>query len=497
MKKLFLYILTVFALSSCYKDKGNYDYIDVNVVNISGIDSIYTVDYGSVFTLKPDLSFTLDATKDTANYAYLWVASITNTGNTVDNDTLSYSHDLDARITLPSGQYTVIYRVTDRKTGISYSKRFLMAVVTSVYEGWVLLSEVNANSRMDMLSKGVNGYKPIYDVLGSIGAGLILTGKPVDVKFARTTAAITGHTVYVSTTDGTSRLDGETFKLKSPLQTDVFSTLPAGFYADKVTQRSSGTMYLHGNDNNMYYYMYTFNIYFGLPVNVMYGKSVPFKVSKYVGYVDNSSGSTDVHILYNEDEKRFVRHIYSLPANCTDMPAGTRFSFTTGKDLRFMETSRFNSGDTYAILDSLHQKYYLARFNVAATIAQTYYEELLATDFAKAENIAIHPDLGYVFYNVGGKLYEYDVSTKATKLMIDYGQKSVSFLKCDGFMATTTVAAKAYYNKLQVGVYDPSLPAESAGSFELYTVPPVNGNLVLSESYTGFGKIKTVTYRER
>jgi hypothetical protein len=497
MKKLFLYILAVFALSSCYKDKGNYDYVDINVVNIAGVDSLYTVDYGSVFTLKPELSFTMDNSKDTSAYTYLWVASVYGIGNTVDNDTLSYNRDLETRITLPSGQYTIVYRVTDKKTGVSYAKKFILAVVTSVYEGWLLLSEVNGASRLDMLSKGTDGYKPIYDVLGSIGAGLTLTGRPVEVKFVRTTFAVTGHAIYVSTTDGTSRLDGETLKFKSPLQTDVFSTLPGGFYADKVIQRASGTTYLHGNDDNMYYYQYTFNIYFGLPVNVMFGKSLPFKVSRYIGYIDSQSGGTDVHVLYNKDEQRFVRHIYSLPANCTDMPAGTLFNFKTGKDLRFMETTRFNNGDTYAILDSLHQKYYLARFNVAASIVQTYYEEMAATDFAQAENIAISPDLGYVFYNVGGKLYEYDMSTRQSKLMIDYGQKAVTFLKCDGFLSTTLASAKNYYNKLQVGVFDPSLPAESGGSFEMYNVPPVNGNLVLSESYTGFGKIKSIIYRER
>lgn len=497
MKKLFLYILIAFALGSCYKDKGNYDYVDINVVDISGVDSMYTVNYGSILSIKPTLNFSKDDGSDTSAYSYMWMASLYSNGHTDDVDTLSRSRDLEARITLTSGKYNMIYRVTDKKTGVTFQKSFLATVITSVYEGWMLLSEVNGGSRLDMLSKGADGYKPIYDLLGTIDAGLTLTGLPVEVKFAKLTSAASGHTVYVSTTGGTNRLDGETMKFKAPFQTEVFSVLPDGFYTEKITSRTNGSEYVRGSDNNMYYYMYTFNIYFGLPVNVMYGKTATFNVSKYVGYYDNVSNSTNVHLLYNMDEKRFVRHVYSLANNCSEMPAGTLFNYTTGKDLLYMETCRFSGGDTYAILDSAHTKFYLARINIASSIVQTYYDEMPATDLAHAENFAVSPDLGYVFYNVGGKLYEYDAGLKQSKLMIDYGDKKVTFLKFDGFQGIGLTAAKAYYNKLQVGVFDPSLPAERAGSFELYTVPAVNGNLVLNESYTGFGKIKSITYRER
>lgn len=497
MKKVLFYILSILALSSCYKDKGNYDYVDINVVAINGIDSSYTVDYGSIFSLKPDLSFTKDDGKDTSAYSYLWLASAAGNGLTSQLDTLAMSRDLEERITLPSGKYDIFYRVRDKNTGVTYSKRFLIAVVTSVYEGWLLLSEVNNSSRLDMLSKGVAGYKAIYDLPGTIGADITLSGLPVNVKFARLNSTTAGHTIYVSTTAGTHRLDGETLKWKSSLQADFFSDLAPAFAADRITQAVSGYEYLHGNDNNMYYYQYTYSIYFGLPVNVMYGQTSPFKVAPYVAYYASPLADSYPHILYDMDGKRFVKHLLSLPAYCTEMPAGTLFNYNTGKDLLYMTTSKFNNNDTYAILDSAHTKYYLARFNIATNIVQTYYDEMPATDLSLAENFAVSPDMGYIFYNVGGKVYEYDASTKQTKLMLDYGDKKVSYLNCDGFIASGLVAAKAYYNKLQVGVYDPALPAESCGSFELYTVPGVNGNLVLSESYTGFGKIKSITYRER
>ncbi|ULT41137.1 hypothetical protein KRR40_41665 [Niabella defluvii] len=54
-----------------------------------------------------------------------------------------------------------------------------------------------------------------------------------------------------------------------------------------------------------------------------------------------------------------------------------------------------------------------------------------------------------------------------------------------------------WYNKLMVAVEDPARPVGENGELHLYTVPPVNGDLTLFQSYTGFGKIKDFTYRER
>jgi hypothetical protein len=48
-----------------------------------------------------------------------------------------------------------------------------------------------------------------------------------------------------------------------------------------------------------------------------------------------------------------------------------------------------------------------------------------------------------------------------------------------------------------IGAYDVALPEGANGSLGIYTVPSVNGDLVLYKNYSGFGKIKSLTYRER
>jgi hypothetical protein len=51
--------------------------------------------------------------------------------------------------------------------------------------------------------------------------------------------------------------------------------------------------------------------------------------------------------------------------------------------------------------------------------------------------------------------------------------------------------------ELLVSTYDPSGTVGSNGTLSIYTVPPVNGKLVITETYTGFGKIKDIAYRQR
>jgi hypothetical protein len=118
---------------------------------------------------------------------------------------------------------------------------------------------------------------------------------------------------------------------------------------------------------------------------------------------------------------------------------------------------------------------------------------MLATDIGKAEQFAINPDFGYIFYNVGSKVYEYDMFQKRSKLMVDKGVDKISLMK---FQQVFMRSTKDVSNKLVVCSYNPGSPAES-GKMELYNVPNLNADLSLTASYTGFGKIVSVSYRER
>lgn len=79
--------------------------------------------------------------------------------------------------------------------------------------------------------------------------------------------------------------------------------------------------------------------------------------------------------------------------------------------------------------------------------------------------------------------------------MIDFGNKKITCMKFQDFANRSKYGS--LYNKLMVAVEDPSKPVGTNGEFHLYTVPPVNGDLTLFQSFSGFGSVKDFTYRER
>lgn len=327
------------------------------------------------------------------------------------------------------------------------------------------------------------------DILDLLDSELTLSGEP---KFVYTYPYKSDfYGVYVSTTgNGTNKLEPDTFEWNKfyNISSEFVSSQPEDLEVDNILAKGSGMSYAVV-DGNVYYYFNTFGWTYSAPINSIRGAT--FEASTFIGkgaYWGNS-------ILYDNTNKRFVRTNFG---NTSVMPTGTRFNYTTGKDLEYMVGNDFNTTNSntagtqiFAILkDPSNSKKYLALFN-ASTSAQTYYAEVLATDFDQATSYAVSPNYGYLFYAVGGKVYQYDYSLKTTKLMIDKGSDEITMIKFNDFFYSNSV-----YDELELQLIVCSYDG-TEGTMELYNVPPVNGQIELQTSYSGFGKIKSVTYRER
>ncbi|WP_207535996.1 PKD-like family lipoprotein [Desertivirga arenae] len=486
---------------SCKKDLGNYEYINLNEPTaFVGLNDT-TAFFGKRFVMKPEVLFSKDILKsDTSRYSYEWSYAGPNGLGGSALYRISNARYLDINMSLAAGTYPFYYAVTDNESGVKYRKEFIITVVNQINEGWLLLSEVNGTARLDMLSKSTTGtFDVINDLLGTTVSGLTLQGKP---KFLYTynTGANTGvginlsYGIYVGTDASTNRLDPETFKWLPGynVKFEILDDLPANFTADLVRQSGSTRSYLVGN-HNAYIYERVTNVKYSVPINIIAGQLSGFRIAPFVA--NNYTSSTAAAILYDIDNKRFVKHTgTNSTSSIIPDPSGKLFSYTTGLDLLYMTWVPFNGGEVFSILkDPVNAKRYLARFNPISN-AQSYYAEILATDFANAEQYAVSPTLGYVFYSVGAKVYEYDMSTKVTKLMLDKGTEKVSLIKFNEFLNSTKYTDGT---KLIVCSYDPLKPEGTNGKMELYTVPTIQGDLVLTNSYSGFGKVQSINYRER
>lgn len=470
MYKYILGVLSVIVLAGCYKDKGNYTYHELNAVTISGIDSSYSLLQGSRLQIKPVLAFTKDASGDTSKYSYEWLA-IAKVGSTPIGDRydLATTRNLDVNITLPpSKDYAMYYRVTDKATGVTFKYVFNLTVSIVISKGLLILSDVNGKARLDMLSEYPTKYTMYTDVLGMLGSTVPHDGASVEV-------AVVSTGYYISTTAGTHKLNTNTFGWLPTynISYEFQSKMPENMVAQRLMTTFGGTLCYA--DGNLYVYNQAYQVRYNLPVNYLSTSKEYFKISRHIAY--NNRNMIPI-ILYDETNHRFIR--YSPPnSECTLMPDGTVFNYQDPtKDLLYMTWNTYSNGMLFALLkDRATKKVYLARVNVSADVLrQNSYDEMIATDIDKATQMAVDPVNGYIFYSVGGKLYEYDPSLKSARLMLDRPGSEITMLNnaSDG---------------LVVGFYQLSGPAETGGSWEKYTVPPVNGPLQLKESYQGFGRI--------
>lgn len=493
--------LTMLVIS-CKKDSLTGDIKDINEVKIGGIAASYTVSLGVPLVITPELNFTMDSSPEEGRYQFEWYSA---EGVRVD---IANTRNLNAEIKLTPGTHNnVYYRVTDTKTGVKWAKMFSISIVTPIYEGWLVLGDVDGTARLDMVSLKDKIYAPIYDVLGLTGSTLKLKGAAVDVSYFPYKSSKQG--IYVSTKGtGTTKIDPESFawdpKMYISYET-LMPSVPDNFLADFVQPKGNrSNSYLY-KDGKFYYYKDDSGYLYSVPINVMTGSVTEFRAAPFVASVIQGDFSTyGPSILYDATNRKFVNHQPSS-VSCSEMPSGTLFNFTTGKDLVYMESTTYNgsfaNGDVFAVLkDPGAPNFFLARISLAAfggSFLQNYWDVMNATDIGLAETFVVSPDLGYVFYSVGGKLYEYDMFLKKSKLMLDKGSEKITLLRFHPFVYPFGAATSKYSNKLIVGSYDPGKPSASNGKLELFTVPAVNADLVILESYTGFGKIKDITYRER
>jgi hypothetical protein len=493
--KIVFTLLAVLLLSwSCANDEGTYNYNDINEIKATGIEKEYTAYTGDNFTIKPNLNPTMDNGSDPDRYTYEWVAVNPAKLSGESKTTISTTKNLDGILKLPPAKYNVYYFVKDKVTGVTWQhESFVLNVVSSIYEGWLVVGDVNGKARLDMVSIIPNVATPriITDVLDVTGSALKLSGKAVNVAcFNQPFVTPLMYGIYVTASEsGTARLDQDSFSWV-PSQNIAYETvggaLPSNFGVDFMQSSGAGENFLYSK-GDIYFYFRIFQTKYGLPQNKVDTEAKTFYAAPFIA---ENKGSLGTPVFYDRDARRFLRYS-TTKGTCSVMPpvvgSPTVLDWNnTNCDLVFMTSTTFNQGENFAVLkNTATGKYYLLRFNTE--LAQVYYKEILnAPDFDKTTKFAVSPDSGYLFYAVGGKLYEYDNGIQSAKLMLDKGSEEITFIDFN------TKTPEAFKQKLIVGSYNGTV-----GKMELFSVPPVNGALKLNTTYNGLCKIVDVAYRSR
>lgn len=509
MKKIFkailLMFLFAFSLLSCNKDLGNYTYSELSEVQFTGIDTVYQAYNQNKFVIKPVIKFLDGAVFNADDYTFEWFTI--NSSSTVLNADkrkfLGNQLDLDTTITLPPGDYELYFRMQNKKTNYLYQHISRLTVTSELSDGWLVLNDIDGKARLDMLNYNVSQQKyiPYTDILSTF-SNAELEGKPKLVYYLYNRDPFTNkysNRVYVGTDQTTLSFNNEiqTWTDYRNLRFEVNHPTTATYHAEVIRSQNMTLAYVLDSDGILMGENVTLNFLYGPTLNRVSG-GARLNISKYIAEFYGSPSAYAV--VFDEDNKRFLVHSgtnYTLLQPSSSQPD----VFTpnqVGMDLLYMERALTATNQFYALLkNSSTSQIKLLRFvHSSSTFTPLAFDVVNNThQIDKATSYAVDPIFGSVIYSVGSQVYQYDPFGKKYTLLLDLGNRKISVLKYQKLVKNRTdLRYIDFSKKLMICSYDPSQP-NTSGKMDFYAIS-LDGTAKLTESYSGFGKIADVSYRE-
>ena len=547
MKKNLLYQLFsigVFLTSlpllftACINDDGTYDYTELAEISFENIPQLTEV-IAYVDHIKISPRFVSSTEGEIKSGDPNWTVQYRfghkgmgnfgineeGTGSIVWLDfTPSNGFDLDVPAEYNTGMYTLWITLTDNRNGSVTSKQYDISISSSTYEGWLVLCNEGADevARLDMISKlPGNKIEAIHDIC----KGLPVLHKGTCIN-AYAQEQNPGDAAHLFTMDGSFELDPETFE-GDPDRT--FVAMNFAFPVEDIIvkeQNFSGTKatyknqykFCFGNTGNAYVHIESGGgSAYATAINTLQeGTATAFRVAPYCGFSwvrpwDNAYNN--YVLFYDIDNKRFLMFDGKLEKQQMSVIPDPSledvnlFSYTTGKDFVYMQSTRRSNGLVYTILqDPATGKRSIYGINLGGSgyAQELYIPEVNATDFEKATTFAFDNRFPLLFYSVGCKLYCYNLGTAQTyEVPTQFAaDEEITVMKFNLYMQSdyTTLSnqsdefMEAQY-RLIVCTCNSDL--SSGGKVTFFDVDGVNNTATQAEQYTGFAKIADIQYRER
>jgi PKD-like family len=502
----FIFCLAALSLASCRKEKGNYNYHDINEAVIAGIDSAYTSQRGAVLQIVPTFTFTKDDGKDTAKYTYRWLL-VDQSVSPAQTRVLAVSRDLHWQVDVPANpvDYLIYYTVTEKSTDVSWRKQFDLTITSDMADGWAILNDISGHARLDYFNyqAAADTFQHFTDVLATQST-LSLKGKPVLATYYYRRSIFgsqNGGAIVIGTDQQTFIMDVSNYSFDSyiPLGDAMTNYYAPPYYAQLLrAQGSNSISYLYDNLGNLFYELPTVGEAYGNPVNQT-ADGTPVAISPW--FAEGYHEGTPYALMYDTIQQRFMEHkssnrAVSVPVNTS----GILDPAHIGMRLLYMASTPAVSAQMYAVFKNNNGKIFLARMsaNNDAFVPLAFDEVKAAPEMANASQFAIDPQQGYLIYTVGSRMYRYNPYDNTHQQVLDLGNKVISLLKYQKLVSRDRDNPRyvEYSQKLIVCSYDQQDP-DHTGKMDLYSVPALNGPLSLYQSFNGLGKVVDVTYKEQ
>lgn len=514
-KKLWFVPVLCLLISSCYDDEGNYDYHELDELEITNIpEEISVLAYAEYIQINPVIKSKKEGEikGDNPNYSFTYLYDkIWDTPEGTNECTVldsAFTKDMNLLAELKAKRYKCWFQVKDNRTGIVATKPFTLTVASTNYEGWMVLCNEGPEKRVRLDMIGVisaDREVVTYDILPD----LPLIHRSTRIGFDANFFSYDGASIRIMSEEGGYKLEPDGFETGPEYSMDYEFGDSKVHHAPLVMYIANGKKIIVDKESNAYLQGTSTGAIFGRPINTLNLAETPqFKVSPYLGVA--TANSMPGALLFDSTNKRFLMWYTFAEETCMELPQPDPklFDYQIGMDLVYMGCIE-NNNEIYALLKNEQGKYCLCGIQMIARYPPVfkqilYHENLDADRIAEATHFALHPNLPYLFYSVKNEIWQYDYSTKQTKRMPLLGDnEEVTMLKFNmyrGFYGSVEKPDEYFERQydLIVGSVDTQAEGINNGKLRFYKVPRLNENIQLKgEPYTGFAEIVDVVYRER
>lgn len=512
--KQFIYIGMILGCLSCFDDKGNYDYIQMNEIQISGIPEDTWIEkrtYVDTLRFEPLVESSLYAEGEEP-FTYEWKLmgrsdQVEDTTGTLIDYVIATTKNLNYPLTEKSGDYCGYFWVKDTLTGVAKKVDFYLRLRTAVSEGWMILCDESGEARLDL----VMNLSPTEDEISRNiwAANDFKIGRPIKLCFAY---QLQGSDRLVRTEKGTWKMDAETLAVGPDTDFALMFGLPmpSVYMSNHIICAARDTRVdLTVTDDGILYKRnpLDYGDVYGDPMNYAAETYDEFKCSPYIGNPHGSYKYQASVILYDETNQCFraFKDSYSMfnyPEELRLSSGAVNIDIHTGMDLLFMESA----GDiyTYAVCgdDVDKQVIYGFEHGVGGFVYPRTKVELKREERDRIVKFAFSPINDYLFYLTDkNEIYQFDLLSPQTssKLVLSFPGEQVTVLKFNRLVGS--IAYESWElereNMLVVGSYREGMADDVSGIMRLYEVPRLMAPLVLRKEWTELGKVVDIVYRER
>jgi hypothetical protein len=520
MKRYLIFaILSALSAHSCYDDKGNYDYRDINEVTISGVERSYSIamDVGSL-VVDPVVEMT-QQNPDDPRFEYSWVVK---SGDTV-LDTIGRARKIEWRATLPVANYSLYFKIHDRVTGITDEVASSLGVVTYHGRGIMLIGENAAGNVQAQMIVMLPGQEPVfYDDILQYSELPVMQG-PISFFHSGNVSSLASgvrKNLWIATESGSYFLNNLTLKAEPNYSTfDAFFPFDPGHRLDLAelapainnpngnTASGGSYRYFLCSNGDIYgsYYFLTGDE-FDAPLNILPNSATKVPASGPLLY---GMVSTQTNVLwYDRAGERFIQQGSPLTLkNCTllnDRPDDI-FPFNqSGRTYVYGDNTRMTDqggtgGNSFAVMrettvdPARNHDYCIYKIYCAATpVKQGFFtvDKDEAPDFGASPTYAFSSTRSVVFYMANGKLNAYDYNPVVNR--------NYEIALADN-NEVTMVKYDRQYEPAGDYLYVATHSASSGGTLYKYRLDPDLNTVELEsapvEKWTGLARISNMSWR--